>query len=214
MNYLELVKSLSVEAGIGPGPSTVIGQIGEYLRVKGWIDKAYEEIQGVHENWNFLRKDATISATPTITNPTDFGSWKRKSFRCYDTTTGTDDEQFIEDVEWEIFRDSYLYGPARSQTGRPTTITVRPDNVLVTWPVSDGSYTVTGEYYASPDVMVSDVDIPIFPMHHLAIVWKGLMLYARYSSEPDKYAADQYKPLLRKLELSQLPKMSFGAPLV
>lgn len=214
MTFLELVKRLSVEAGIGPGPTTVLGQTGEYARVIGWIQSAHEEIQGVHAGWNFLWTPIVLPAVPPIASPADLGEWSADGFRCYLTATGTDDEQFLVYVPWDQFRDAYLLGTGATVTGRPSIISIKPDDSLIVWPVPDDTYTVSGEYYSLPKIMTVDSSVPAFPQHHMAIVWKGLMLYARYSSEPDKYAIDQYKPLLRKLELSQLPKLMWGAPLV
>ena len=182
----------------------------------GWIDAAYESIQNVHYNWNFLRTDFSFSTTATTIVLPEFGEWKPDSFRCYLTATGTDDEQFLEFVPWETFRDAYYFGPSRTQTGRPMMISVKPDNDLLIWPTAEDDYTVIGEYYMKAQVMTADADTPIFPQFHMAIVWKALVYYGAYSSEPDKttIGALEYHKLLRKLEVTQLPTVSYGASLV
>jgi len=211
--FLELVQRLAQEAGIGSGPTTVIAQTGEYLRCVNWVKTAYEEIQGVHPDWLFLRKDLTFSTTSLSIVITDLGAYKKDSFRCYLTATGVSDEQMLDYIPWDEFKEVYDIGSSRTQTGRPSIITARPnDNSLYIWPISDADYTVVGEYYSSPHAMTLDTSDPIFPQHHMAIVWKALTYYGAYSSEPDKFAHgnDQYGKLLAKMELSQLPDIIWG----
>jgi len=215
MTRLELVQRLCREAGAGNVPSTTIAQTGEYLRYVNWIDAAYDEIQSIHHNWNFLRADISFSTSSLSVLIPEFGSWKPDSFRCYLTATGVSDEQFLGYMEWDTFRDAYYFGTSRSQTGRPSIIAVKPNTDLLVWPTADDDYTITGEYFMRPQVLAADIDEPVFPLHQMAIVWKGLEYYGAYSSEPDKYAMgqSQFKKLIRKLEMSQTPEMLWGPPL-
>lgn len=216
MNYLALCKRLRQEAGIaGSGPSTVTGQTGEYLRVTEWVAAAYEDIQSVHQDWDFLRTDITFSTSDPSISVSNFGSWKENSFRCYLTATGVSDEQFLAYIPWEQFRDLYLFGSNRSTTGRPTCITVKPDLSLYIYPTADAAYTVTGEYYKAPYTFSADADVPVFHLHHMAIVWRALMYYGQYSSEPDKYQAGigEYERLLSKMEGAYLQSITYGNPL-
>jgi hypothetical protein len=50
----------------------------------------------------------------------------------------------------------------------------------------------------------------------MAIIFRALMLYARYEAAPEIYAdADaNYKRLLRRIELNQLPTIEIGGTLV
>jgi hypothetical protein len=51
-----------------------------------------------------------------------FGKWDRETFRCYTTTVGTNDEQFLDDIPFDVWRDAYMLGamrrcrPARSRS--------------------------------------------------------------------------------------------------
>ena len=216
MTRIELVQRLSVEAGIGAGPASCLYQTGEYLRVVNWIDMALEEIQNAHPNWDFLLTDFSGTATPPITSPSDLGTWKTDGFRYYLTADGIAAEQFLPYIPWEAFRDTYLMGASRAQTGVPAVVTVKPDSTLLVAPIPDAAYTIVGEYYSLPKTMTLDTSVPPFPQFHMAIVWKALAYYGSLYSEPDKevFGRSQFKPLMKKLELSQLPKMSWGPSLV
>ena len=235
MTFLELVQRLCVEADLGAGPTTTIGQVSDYAKAVNWIQAAYLEIQGLHERWNFLLKSFAFSSaditatTPTgmpaeisfqdtviTTLPTDIGAFKEDSFRCFLTATGSSDEQDLIWMDWDDFNYSWYKASSRNLTGRPTYITEKPSLELRLYPYPDAAYTVIGEYYREPEAFSGDTDTPIFKQHHMAIVWKALMFYGANMSEPDKYAfgESQYNKLVRKLEITQRPKMKFGRPLV
>jgi hypothetical protein len=176
---------------------------------------AYEEIQNAIPNWNFLWAETSFATTTIPPTVTDLSTWKEDSFRLYLPADGIATESFLSFVPWNLFRDLYYFGAGHTQTGRPCIVTVKPDNNLLLWPLADDTYTVTAEYYKVPDVLSGNSDVPIFPKHHMIIVWKALMLYAGYASEPDKYALgnDQYKKLYVKLFNTQQQKITWGAPL-
>ena len=217
MNKLQLVQRFCREAGISfSGPSTTIAQTGQFRQAVDWIDAAYEDIQFLHENWNFLREDFTFSTSDAVLAIPELGSWKGDSFRCYQTSLGVVDEQELCYIPWDAFRDAYLYGSSRTETGRPTVVSVKPDKSLSLWPTAVEVYTVVCEYYMKPQTLDADADTPIFPdAFHMAIVWKALSYYGIHASEPDKDLAGQreFKRLIPKLEFRELPKWQWGAPL-
>lgn len=220
MNRLDLVKRLSRESGVNQaGPSTTLNQTGEYLRLVDWVDTAYNNVQTTHSTWNFLRKNFTLPLSAGVSQYacsliSDFGEWIEDNFTLY---LNTSDEQFVEYIPWELFRVWYLIGTQRTQTGRPSIFSIMPDETLIFFPIPDDSYSVSGEYYRTPDKMTVDASSPIFPERfHLAVLWRALMLYGAYSQEPDKYSVGQneYKVVIREMEKSQLPHISWGEPLV
>jgi len=222
MNFLQLCQRLRSEAGIpGVGPSSVAGQTGELLRVVQWIEEAYEYIQNLYSTWRFLQKSFsfnTIASTSTYT-PTgivlsDLLSWKTNDIRVY-LTEG--DETLLAFVPWENFRPYYNFGSLRSQEGKPSVVTIKPDNSIMFWPKPDQIYTIDGQYHRVADILDGNIDTPIFAApYHLAIVWYALMLYAGALGAPDVYAhgQTQYRSVVRKLMASQLPRITFGASLV
>jgi hypothetical protein len=55
-----------------------------------------------------------------------FGKWDRDTFRCYTTTVGTNDEQFLDEVPFDVWRDAYMLGAMRSVQTRPVVVAVGP----------------------------------------------------------------------------------------
>jgi hypothetical protein len=212
---------LRQEAGLsGTGPASVLSQTGEMKRIVDWVASAYEDIQNLHATWRFLRTDfsfSTIASTqdylPTSVSLSDFGSWIKKDIRIYSSVA---DEDSLEYCPWEIFRQAYYFGSNRTQTGRPTVITVKPNNALALWQLPNDVYTVNGEYYKTAQSMTANADSPLIPTRfQMIIVWKGLMHYGAYAGADEKYAhgSNEYKKLLALLEYDQLEDFTFGEPL-
>ena len=189
-------------------------------RVVDWVSSAYEDIQNLHATWRFLRRDFSFSTiassqdyTPAAVSLTDFAHWIKNDLRIYSAVS---DEDFLEYYPWEIFRKAYYFGSNRTQTGRPTVVTVKPNNALALWQISDGVYTVNGEYYKSAQAMSANADIPVIPTRfQMIVIWKGLMHYGAYAGADEKYAhgSNEYKKLLSMLEYAELEDTTYGEPL-
>ncbi|MCP3683286.1 MAG: hypothetical protein GY861_11410 [bacterium] len=228
MNFLQLCQRLRQEAGLsGNGPATTVGQTGIESQIVDWINSAYVDIQSQHSNWLFMQDDFSFNTTAskreysiTETGVTDLESWKINTddtFRIYLTSSGIANEQYLYPLKWPVFRQMYLFGATRTAEGLPSYYSVQPDKGLNFYLVPDAIYTVNGEYYKSPSELSGDTDTPDFPSQfHLIIVWRALMYYAGFDAANEKYATGNYefKKLMRRLELNQLPQVTFGAPLV
>lgn len=129
MNKLALCQRLATEAEVsgassGTLPSATTGQTGEMLQVVRDIENAYEELQNLRPNWLFMREDfsfntvsGTAAYTPTAAGLTDFRAWRTDTLRAYLTATGVADEQWLEFVPWDRFRDSYMLADQRTTPG-------------------------------------------------------------------------------------------------
>ncbi len=221
MNYLALCQRLRQEAGLsGTGPVSVLNQTGEMKRIVDWVASAYEDIQNLHAIWRFLRTDFSFSTiasvqdyTPAAVALTDFAAWVKEDIRLY---SSIEDEDPLAYYPWEIFRPSFYVGSHRTQTGRPTVVTVRPNNSLTFWQIPDAAYTVNGEYYKTAQVMSANSDTPVIPARfQMIIVWKGLMYYGAYAGADERYAHgnNEYRRLISLLEFDQLEDTTFGEPL-
>ena len=219
--YLKLCQRLRSEADVpGTGPTTVIGQTGELLKLIQWLDAAYEDVQNYHPNWTFLEDSISFSTvvgqsvyTPTEAGVTDILTLRYDDLRIYSLVG---DEQFLFYEPWDEFRPEYQFASRRTQTGKPTIVTMKPNKSVELWPLPDQIYTFDGQYYKKPDIMTADDDEPIMPSNfHLVIVWRALMLYGASEGAPDVYAhgKTEYSKLMRKLEIDQIPDMVYGEPL-
>ena len=224
--FLELSQRLRLEAGIsGTGPTTVVSQAGEYEKVVKWVATANEDIQNLHTNWKFLQTSFdfdTIATTQNYTlaavSLTDLATWKIDTPDSLTIYSSVADESYLTYMPWDDFRALYLFGSARSDTDRPTIVTIKPDNSLSFYPIPNAAFTVTGEYFKRAQVLdtTDDDEEPSFPsQYHMAVVWRALVHYGAFAAADEKYAHGQneYKRLLRGLEGNQLPKITWGEPL-
>ena len=139
MNYLSMVQRLHSEAARqGTTPATVVGATGFNARLVNWIQTAYEDVQSEHETWLFRRAefsevtaDGTSNYSASDWTITDLGAWKinpnpeeLSGIRLYSAVA---DEQDLEYIPWDIFRLTYKFGSFRSQSGRPTIFSIKPD---------------------------------------------------------------------------------------
>jgi len=199
-------------------------------RLVNWIGTAYEDIQRLHESWlfrvgefSFSTIDGTQNYTPDGVSITDLAYWKYdpdpnnlSGIRLYSSES---DEADLIYFPWDDFRATYKFGSARSQSGRPTIFSIKPDMSMDLWAIPDAVYTVNGEYIKTVDTLSTsdNTDTPVIPSdHHMIIVWKALMLYGSFEGAPEAYShgEKEYKGALAKLKLNQLPRMVYGSPLV
>lgn len=91
MDFLTLVNTLKIETGAsGTDLVTVANQTGESRRLVNWINAAWMDIQGQNTDWQWMRQTVTfvtVTGQPTYSiaqiGLTDFGNWKRDTFRNY-----------------------------------------------------------------------------------------------------------------------------------
>lgn len=226
MNYLALCRAVSTMAGINSnGPTTVVGQAGEMKRVCLWVSQAWEEIQEYHNDWEWMRKTfsfATVAnqssyAPATDVALTDFAAWRNDSFRMYLASAGVGNEIWLQQYDYNSFRDYYLLGARKITYARPIAISVAPDKSLVLGLAPDQVYTVSGEYYKVPQALTADADIPEMPPRfHMAIVHKALMKYGQFegAGEVTQEHAALYATVMNRLELDQLPPITIGGSLI
>ena len=198
---------------------TLTGQIEQFTR---WIDEAWSEIQGLHDNWGFLRGEFTFDTTPGVGDysPDDVGledhrEWLTDTFRLYRKSIGINDEQFLYEWEYNVFRDTYRYGPQVDQ--RPFNFAVRPgDDAIMLGPKPDHTYTIYGEYLREPQELLLDGDEPLIKKSlRMIIVYKAMTYYGLEQGAPEVVARGErgYATLLTRLEREELPDISFGEPM-
>lgn len=220
MTFLQICQRIRQEAAIsGSGtPSTVVSQTDEMGKIVDWASSSYQDIQGLHTTWDFLRFDfsfSTIAGTntylPSAVSMTELATWRKESIRLYSSLA---DEVALVPMDWETMRDYRLKGVVA--TGRPAEFSVSPAKALVLWSTPDAIYTVTGEYFKRPQVMSANADEPLIPVQHqIAIVWKAVQYYAADQGAPELYAhaEREYRRSLNRLEQDCLPRMMLAGSL-
>jgi len=220
---LALVQRLAREAGASGVITTTVGQSGETRRLVDWVDTAHEEIESIHQDWQWLRKSMsfpTVADQATYTHAdlaiTDFGMWARDTFRNYVTTTGPRSEIFMAYIDYEAWRNNYQYGALRYSTSRPIEFSITPDKSIALGPVPVDGYTVIGDYYRAPRVLLNDADTPDMPeQFQMAIVWRALMFYGGYENAPEAVTRGQveFSRMTTRMATDRLPQVGFGGSL-
>ena len=230
MNLLQLAQRLSSECGVTNTPmSTTVNQTGTNGKLVNWIKAAWLEIQGAHDNWNWMREPFQFETTAnvgdyvpdtltnTLTNQpfTDLRYWWKDTFRCQKKSIGIQDEQWL--VEWEylVFRNTYRFNV--QVPGRPVVFAIRYNaKAVLLGQIPDDVYLITGEYQKLPSDLNVDADVPEMPSHlHMAIVYKAMQFYGLYEAAPEVLNRGniEYSRLMNQLEREQLPEVYLGNPL-
>ena len=236
MNFLEIVQALHREStDSGTGPSTVVGQSGELARFVAWCSDGYQALQIERDDWRWLRRNFTVNtvagtdnyAFGSCTDSTSGSSIDRFSrwyegrdetgfpyFSAYLTATGVGDQQPLLSIDWDLFRRLYKF--STQTNARPVHVAVGPDRKFYLGPKPDDTYTVGGTFQRGPQILALDADEPEMPLQYHALVWlEGLSRFGgnRVAPEAMLRAASEGGILRSSLELDQLPKMGYGAPL-
>ncbi len=203
--------------------ATLAGVTSESLRFKNWVIRSWEEIQERHADWKWMR--AAYSFTTTANDgsytaaqagiATRFGRFDKTYCTIYLTTSGTVDQTELTWVDYEDFRSGCLTRPVGG--GRPTHFSIGDANELLLWPVPDSTlYTVTGDYFKSPQILSADSDTPELPEQHRVIAYRAMCKYARFTAAPEVYAdaVANERLIMSQLRGKYLSTLHFGDPLI
>jgi hypothetical protein len=221
--FVQLCQRVRQEAGIaGTGPSAVTNQTGEYKRLVDWVASAWEDLQNKRSDWLWMRGTfsfATIADQDSYTAAqagisSRFKRWDRDSLRIYTTATGVADETELNYLPWEQWRRVYRIGTQTAS--RPTVATTTPDMQLGLGSKPTTGFTVGGDYWKSAQSLTADADTPECPSeYHMAIVYRALMMYARYMAAGEIYddAKMNYDRMVRAMVSHQTPEMQLNGPM-
>lgn len=176
MTFLELVRDLARETGTlagGVNLSTVISVNGRADKLVNWVQSAWTNIQNDQRDWLWMRREftGTISAGASRFTPASFdldrvaewrGDWDRPSMWMYDPLIGSSDAANILQIDYDEWRYRYAHRPG--DMNRPSVWAISPQNELVFGPTPVRDYTISGEYQATPQILVEDNDIPEMPV--------------------------------------------------
>lgn len=230
MNFLQLTQRLARECGVsGTGPSSTLNQTGEAARLVEWVRSAWNEIQGLHDTWAWMRQPFAFnttagvgdylpaSTTNTVTGQplTDLRFWHKDTFRAQKVSIGVQDEQWLVEWEYQVFRNTYRFNV--QVNGRPVVFAQKPNGkAIMLGQIPDDVYQISGEYQTLPVSFAADTDVPAIPEHlHLVIVYKAMQFYGLYESagEVIQRGVAEYSRLLNQLEREQLEAVYLGNPL-
>lgn len=222
MNFLQICQDVYREGGISGQITSTQNQTGEALRVIGWVQKAYLEILNDQPDaWNFVRESAVKQVTAGIGaysfedfSITNGVQWETSTMR-WANSADLSDEAHLGELDFASFRDTYLFGSARTQTGTPTDVSVDNDTKLVLGPTPAAAGWIVFDYKAVPS-LITDTDAPVLPVRfHNAIMWRALRHYGLFEAAPEVVArADiAYKETMLQLTIDQTPEVQIEGAL-
>jgi hypothetical protein len=227
VNFLELVNRTRVECGVS-GASTPLSAVtnltGESARIAAWVNNSWVDVQTIKSDWQWMRKpvEFTTTAGKQVYTPAEagigdtFANWKPDSFRCSTAGNNYGDEQLLNFMEFTTFRNLYQYGNMRHTQQRPVVVTSTPEKNLALGATPSAQFVIGGEYYAKPSVLTAATDTPSIPdRFHMLIVYRAMMAYGSYEAAPEvlQRGQSEYKTLMNRLEIDQLPAFTSGPPL-
>lgn len=207
--FLQLCQTVRQECGIaGDGPTSVVNQVGVMKKVVDRTSRAWVDIQTSRPYWKFLRNQfvwQTVPGTREYSVVGDLGLLTCDKFDRTNTMlyqTSTEDEKALKWWSYDLFRSRIRTYPA----GRPTIVTEAPGRKLAFDRTPDAVYTVTLDYWMTPEKLALNTDVPALPEHfHDAIVWKSVMMFAgnEGATELYGYAKSMYVPVFTQLVVDQ-----------
>lgn len=222
---------------------TTAGATGSIGRVVNWVGDAWNDVQTMFDDWTWMRSSnvlgagasfstiagqATYPLGPVSTGRPPppakvgvavdaFGKWDRSTFRCYPTATGVSGEQYLDDVDFETWRDVYMFGANRSVQTRSQVIAVGPDQSLNLGPPPNGLYTITADYFVAPSVMALDTDVPtgLPTRFHMLLVYLAMVKAAGYESAPElmQRGSTEASRMMAQLMAARAPSIGFAGAL-
>lgn len=218
MTLIELLATLHTECGAsGAEPTTVAGVTGEDARLLRWIKQSWGLIQIDKPEWRWMWGQATVN---TVASDNDylpaafatggrFRSWRQQFGKIFETALGAADETRLVYAPYEDFFNRYMVG-VPATPGRPLHFTVAENNTVLLGPTPDRVYTVTLGMHKSNQTLVADGDIPEFHVDfHYAIVYRAMMMYARFESAPEIYddSGEDFRMMMARLAIEELETM-------
>ncbi len=236
--FLNLCKDLRRELDIaGTGPTSVENQTGELLNLVEWIDQAWIDIQlRRNGNWRWMRRPYTINTVAnddeyafgdftdvlTTTAIDRFHRWRLVDSedppKIFLTSAGVGTERWTIWTQWDWFK--HLYRIGTQNAGAPVFISSDPQDNIVIGPKPNAIYTMTGDYWRSPQVLSTastpDTALPEMPVQfHKLIVWEAMLHYGYQQAAPEVLARAERmsRRMYRQLENNQFPKFKVGIPI-
>lgn len=241
LTFLQLAQQAAINCGISGSVTTCQNQSGEIGRIVQWVNDAWLDIQVEHDDWTFLRSSYLLGGgvtfvpgsglgsgknyTPLGTGAgtvgvaaSSFGKWAKDSFRSYSTAAGFTSEAPMDEISFDVWRDSYMFGAMRNTTTRPVVIAFGPQQEVCIGPPSDGTWTIEGDYFYAPSQMSNDSDTPTYlpPQFCMLIVYRLMKLkHGLYEAAPEviERGMKEHDRMMSELEAQRGAEIYVGGTL-
>ncbi len=224
--FLSGVNLARLECGITSGDlTTLTGLTGKNLQIKNWYNRAWQDVQRAHANWEWMRSSfsfATVASQQDYTaaqaGATNYGKWIPETFRSHITAQGYATELWMEEWSWDVFRNTYVFGAQRTVTGRPIVFSIKPNKSISLGPLPNATgCTVTGDHYTSAIALSADADVPGLPDQFADIIMhKTKVYYGQEEAATEVYESGRadFDRMMGELERDQLEDIDLGGPML
>jgi len=197
MNYLQMCQRVHDIAGY-QGTFNSVDATGYQTVITRAVQDAYEDIQRLRDDWDFLQGERTVSVGPSQnvytlaelfgTDTIDLAHWKYVIY----------DYRRLQEMTWDLYNLTNF----ANWSGEPHSWAWRPyDRALMLSPVKENS-NITIYYIKELDELTLNTSEPTLPKrHHQCIIYGALMKVATYLGNVTLF--DMYAQLYAQ-ELNQL----------
>ena len=193
MNRLQIAQTINTLAGTQGTVSTTESPTGYQAALILFIDQGYTEIQKYRDEWKFMRREVLMPLSATVSTFTNTDISK------------IDRVRYERDELKQVAYDDWIV--TEHKEGVPTEFTDNPGTRELTFNPSDAPYLPTLYYWAVPDIMTLNGDIPVLPVEfHNLLVYKALVGLGSYLGNYDlvnEYSF-QYETMMGQMMRSQL----------
>ena len=247
MNRLQLARRLASKCGEARDIRTLDGAVGLVADYRDWIDDAWRDLQN-NIGWRWMRRqfllttDSEHFATPTgagsvypvtslVDADTEVALAGVQRYRLQDRNDPPEIAQRTSEdpdtygnwtylilTDWGAWK--WLYHFHNSSPSRPAHIAVTPHNGLAIGPGApqDVVYGVRGDYYAQPNEMRGDADVPegLPEAYHMLLVYDAMIHYGfgRLAPEIIEESQRMSASIRTQLESVQSDPMRLAPPLL
>jgi hypothetical protein len=209
-NFLTLCQRVREDCGVqGSGPASVLNQTGMYAKIVKWTARAWVDIQAARPYWKFLRNQYVgplVIGTRTYSIKNDLllttvDKFDPMGAMLYKTSVA--DQVPLTWRSYPEFRSMYTSG---FTAGRPTALTEQQADTIAFNRTPDYAYTLTLDYWMTPELLVNNSDVPAAPeQYHDIISWKAVMMFAAVEGATEllAFAKNQYDKMFTQLVLDQ-----------
>lgn len=158
---------------------------------------------------NTFTVSATAGGVEINTSGTQSGTHRMSSNNVI-SFAGFKTEVFMEYLDYDIWRNGYLFGALRVSPTRPLVVSISPTKSVCLGPIADSGYTVVGDYFTGPVHLSATTDIPALPeQYHMAIIYKAMMHYGAFIGAPEvmQRGEQEFSKMMMRLNSTRLPEI-------
>lgn len=221
MTYLDLCKLLQQRTGTGGSDlAAVTGLTGAQRRLVTYVAEAWKDIQVARRDWTFRFNTFSVTLTAGAQSydmDAAIGAGLAQTVQprvlTIEKSGDTSTRKRLSLLDYSYFED--LFGDKVASSGRPSYVTVEPQNRRVKFDtLLDVNCVFKGTYEKAVQTLAATTDTPtIDAQYHDAIFYKALMKWAEFEEADSVYitARNSYDEWMQRMVNDLTPKVLVGA---